>query len=357
MIPYSRQSISTDDERSVLRTLRSDFLTTGPEVSLFESELSDYIGCKEVVAVNSGTAALHVALLAHGVQPNEEVAVPALTFCATANAVMHCGAIPQFCDVHPDTLLMRGDLGPKITAMLPVGLFGQSGWGGLQPARPPVLIEDAAHSFGAIRRDGQGVGSTGSATFSFHPVKLITTGEGGAIAFDDPTLARTARILRNHGRDEYGQVVMLGFNYRMSDIQAALGRSQLRRMQEERWVERRRALALEYIAALDKSILLGDIRIPKINMNWSAWHLFPVLFPTNELRDKAKMMLWNAGYSATVHYEPVVPLHPFYRELFGYKPGMWPVAEDAASRLLSLPFWLGMPEDTVDRVAGILGAL
>jgi perosamine synthetase len=338
VLPYSRQVISEEDIAAVATVLRSPLLTSGPEVELFEQELAAYLGAKHVVAVSSGTAALHLALLAHGIRPGDEVIVPALTFVATANAVLMSGGIPVFQDVEPDTLMVAID--PSIWG-ISVDYAGQ-------PDGSARII-DAAHSLGA-KRDW----SRGTYTLSFHPVKAITTGEGGAIATDDAALAERCRLLRSHGRRD-GEMVALGFNYRMSDIAAALGRSQLRRADE--MVARRRALAKAYLHALRGFFEAGEISVPAIDAERSAWHLMPVLFRDRECRERARTVLAQAGIETAVHYPPV-HLQPYYRERFGYREGMFPVAEDAASRILSLPLHPGMDEGDVGTVVGtIKGAL
>lgn len=328
---YSQQSVDECDIAAVVAVLRSDYLTTGPEVPAFEAELAAYLGAKHVVCVSSGTAALHLALIA--VQrwsswPTSVVRVPALTFVATANAVTLSGRAVRVVDVHPETLLAPG-------ADLTVDLFGQ-------PARDGGGVIDAAHSLGA-NRDW----SLGTYTLSFHPVKAITTAEGGAVVTDSEDIARRVRRLRDHGR-ENGECVEPGFNYRMSDLQAALGRSQLRRIDE--FVARRRTLARLYIERLAPLTERGLLTLPRIDVERSAWHLFPVLFVSSEMRDTTKRHLAQWDIETQVHYKPV-HLQPWY---WRYGAGPFPVADDVWPRILSLPLHPGMSDGDVEIVVEAL---
>lgn len=357
LIPYSRQCLDDDDVAAVVDALRADYLTTGPLVPAFESELAEYLGAKHVVVVNSGTAALHLALLAHGVTPGDEVLVPAMTFVATANAVLMCGAQPVFVDAQRDTLgigaITRGVHHTDLTqAIVPVDLFGQPSHSAEIFHKLDVeVVVDAAHSLGATYPDGGRVGGRGTVCFSLHPVKTITTGEGGAIATDSDGIAEQCRLLRSHGRRN-GEMVELGWNYRMSDIAAALGRSQLRKA--DAFLAQRRALARTYRELLAPLVAHGHLSLPAIDVERSSWHLFPVLFAGGALtRAGAAGALMSAGYETAVHYPPV-HLQPYYRRRFRHEPGQHPVAEDAAARILSLPLWPGLTEAHVEQVVATL---
>ena len=328
--------------------MRSPILTRGGTVQIFEDALRRYIGCEDVVVVTNGTAALHTALLACGVVPGDEVIVPALTFVATAHAVLAAGALPIFVDVEPDTWLMRQpNVGAKTSVVMPVSFGGQPTWDGAKFMRPPMLIEDACHAFGALRKDDRRVGSSWCAVFSFHPVKAFTTLEGGAIAFDDPVLAARARSIRDFGRVD-GLAVRFGMNYHMDDVRAALGLSQLKRLPH--FLERRRALALEYTRLL-KDV---PVTLPRWDLARCAWHLFPVLLPHGTDRDILRAGLGAPGVGSSIHYSPIVPLHPLYQSLYGHQPGNFPTAEDIAAREISLPLHPGMEEGDVRTVVEAL---
>ena len=365
LIPYSRQCIDDDDIAAVVRALKSPMLTTGPEVELFEQELAAYLGAKHVIAVNSGTAALHLALLGHGIGPGDEVIVPTLTFVATANAVLMCGATPVFADLAAEREGWVSTLIPpmhprlvtrKTKAIVGVDFAGDHAWsdsgyrhmkidGG--DGRWIPVIYDAAHSLGVKRTWGS------TSTFSFHPVKTITTGEGGAIATGSDDVAAHCRLLRSHGRRN-GEMVELGWNYRMSDIAAALGRSQLRKASA--FVEARRALEREYGDRMETHFGNGHLTLTTIYLARSAWHLFPVLYANEVARDAARVYLAQCGWETQIHYRPV-HLARYYRERFGYREGMFPVAEDIGRRTLSLPIWPGLSASHVELVAAQLTAL
>lgn len=343
LIPYSRQCLDDDDIAAVVDVLRSPMLTTGPQVELFEQELAAYLGAKHVVAVNSGTAALHLAVEAHVrqrgyVAPGFSVLVPTWTFVATANAVVMAGGVPALTDVARSSMLMRlVEGGTGSPRHISVDTFGA-------PSDEGDIV-DAAHSLGA-KRDW----SRGTFTLSLHPVKTITTGEGGAIVTDNGEIAERCRLLRSHGRRD-GQMVELGFNYRMSDIAAALGRSQLRKA--DAFVAQRRTLARSYLELLAPLVDHGHLTLPTIDVERSAWHLFPALFADEATRGAAIVCLAQRGFQTQVHYPPV-HLQPYYQQRFGYREGMFPVAEDLARRELSLPLWPGLTTDHVADVASTL---
>lgn len=370
-IPYSRQWVSEEDIEAVAHVLRSDWLTTGPEVDAFESDLAAVTGAAEAVAVSSGTAALHAALHALGVGPGDEVVVPALTFVATANAAAYLGARPVFADVDPETLLIDPqDAAAKITertkAIVAVDYAGQpcdyDALRRLADRHGVALVADACHSLGASYK-GKPVGCLADLTcFSFHPVKPIASGEGGAVTTDAAEFAERMRHFRNHGIDtDHRQraragvwsyeMVELGYNYRMSDIHAALGRSQLRRLGE--WTGRRRAIAGRYDEAFSAVSGLSPLRTETDRDH--AYHLYVVRVESE--RDRLFSRLREAGIGAQVHYTPV-HLHPFYRDRFGTKPGDCPAAEAASRRVLSLPLFPMMTDQeqniVVSAVTGLL---
>ena len=365
-LPYGRQWIDDEDIAAVVAVLRSDWLTTGPNVEEFESAFAARTGAAEAVAVSSGTAALHLAVAALGIGPGDEVIVPSLTFAASANCVVYCGATPVFADVDPETLLLdvadaERRITPRTRAILAVDYAGQpcdyAALRALTAAHGLALIADASHSLGATDRD-RSVGSLADLScFSLHPVKHITTGEGGVVTTDDTDLARRLRVLRNHGigtdhrqRAENGawfyEMTELGFNYRLTDFQCALGVSQLRKLTG--WIELRQELAAHYdeaFAAVD-----GVAPLARRAGVSHAYHLYVVQVAN---RDEVFAGLRDRGIGANVHYVPV-HLHPFYRERFGTGPGLCPVAESAYERILSLPLF---PQLGAEDAAFVVAAL
>lgn len=364
ILPYGRQTIEDDDVEAVVRALRSDFLTTGPEVDAFERELAARCGARHAVAVSSGTAALHCAYAALGIGPGDEVITSPLTFSATANMVLALGARPVFVDVEESTLCLdpaqvARAIGPRTRCIAPVDFAGNIASISAMRAHDIPVVEDACHSIGG-RLNGAHVGALADLTvFSFHPVKTITTGEGGAILTDDDSYATKLRDFRNHGlvrdRARLGhyagpwsyEIQSLGFNYRLSDLHAALGRSQLRKL--DRFVTRRRELVQRYralLAAQPRLRLLAETPGAE-----PAWHLFVVLLPDGT-RPHVHAALERQGIRAQVHYIPVNEF-PLYREL-GHDPAQTAVAHRAAERLLSLPLFPSMSDEDVDRVVAAL---
>lgn len=368
MLPYGRQSLHEEDVAAVVNVLRSDWLTTGPKVDEFEERFAEWIGAKHAVTVCSGTAALHTAAFAAGLQPGDEAVTTPLTFCATANCVLYQGASPVFADVTSDTLnidpeQVEARMSPRTKAIIAVDYAGHPAE--LEPLqalarrRGCVFIEDACHALGATYR-GRRVGTIADLTvFSFHPVKHLTTGEGGMVTTDDPKLAEKMRRFRNHGistearqRQESGQwfyeMGLLGFNYRLTDIACALGLSQIPRLDEN--LARRRAIASRYNAAFRgvKEIIVPAV-LPEAD---SAWHLYPIRLKLEALsarRAEIFRALRGENIGVNVHYVPVHK-HPFYRGLFGAKGETFPVAEDAYERLISLPMFHGMTDEDVEEV-------
>lgn len=367
LLPYGRQMLSEEDVQSVVTALRSDWLTTGPMVHEFEAAFASIVGSREAVSLTSGTAALHAAVFAAGIGPGDEVITTPLTFAATANCVRYLGGTVVFADVDPVSLnLAPEQIKMRITrrtkAIIPVDYSGQpadlDAILDIATQHKLIVIEDAAHALGATYK-GRPVGSLSHlTTFSFHPVKHITTGEGGMVATNDPVLAERIRRFRNHGisadfrqREQQGswyyEMQELGFNYRLTDIQCALGLSQLRRLRE--WVTRRREIAARYTKAL---AMLPEIEVPRVSSDReSAWHLYVIRLNLDRLRvgrDQIFRALRAENIGVNVHYIPV-PWHPYYQRL-GYARGQWPVAEAAYERLISLPMWAGMTDADVDDV-------
>ena len=370
LLPYGRQSVDDADIQAVVEVLKSDWLTTGPQVGEFEERFSAWVGAKHAVSFSSGTAALHGAAFTAGLGPGDEAITTPMTFCATANCVLYQGATPVFADVSPDTLnLDPGEVFRKISertkAIIAVDYAGHPAaldeLGQLAKAqvRPALLIEDACHALGA-EYGGKRVGGIADMTvFSFHPVKHLTTGEGGMVATNDARLAETLRRFRNHGissearqRQESGQwfyeMVLLGFNYRLTDIACALGLSQLGKLSAN--LARRREIAARYTAAFRNvpGLIPPSVRA-EVN---PAWHLYPIRVDLAKLtvdRSQVFRALRAENIGVNVHYIPV-HLHPYYRDQFGRSGGECPVAEAAYERLISLPMFHGMTEVDVDDV-------
>lgn len=370
-IPYGRQIIDNDDILAVTETLQSEWLTTGPKVAEFEKAWAAYCDSADAVVVTNGTAALHTAAAALELGPGDRVIVTPMTFAASVNCIVYLGAEPIFADVDPDTLLISPESVARIVqghdqikAVVPVDYAGQPcDYDALRAAAPGVpIIADACHSPGALYK-GAKTGGFGDLTcFSFHPVKHLTTGEGGAVVTNNPNLAHRMRIFRNHGIDTdhreraaagswFYDMAALGFNYRLTDIQCALGLSQLHKL--PRWVKRRRELAAVY------GELLADVRgIEPLAVRKdavSSWHLFVVRvrpeygLSRNDLFGKLRAR--NIG--ANVHYRPV-HLHSYYRERFGFGPGLCPAAEAAGEEILTLPMWAGMGVADIERIVKAL---
>lgn len=368
-LPYGRQWVDDDDVAAVAEVVGSDWLTTGPAVEAFEEALAQFVGARYGVAVSSGTAALHAAMHAVGVGPGDEVIVPAMTFVGTANAIVFEGGRPVFADVTADDLLVDpASVEHRITArtkgIVAVDYAGQPcDYGSLEEiaARHGLpVIADGCHALGA-ELNGDPVGTLVALTaFSFHPVKHITTAEGGMVVTDDEEMAGRMRRFRNHGisRDfrerategswEY-EMVELGYNYRLSDVHCALGLSQLKKLPG--WLERRRELARRYDEALAGVDGVEPLRTrPGVE---HAYHLYVVRLDDPGRRQAVYEHMRGRGIGVNVHYLPV-HLHEFHTRTFGTGPGLCPVAENAYERILSLPMFPAMADTAVDRVAEAL---
>lgn len=364
-LPFALPTIEEDEIAEVVDTLRSGWITTGPKVKRFESAFAEYVGAKHAVAVNSCTAALHIALTAAGIGPGDEVITSPLTFCSTANVVIHLGGTPVFADIDADLNIDPSEIARRITprtrAVIPVHFSGQ-------PCRMDeilavarrhdlVVVEDAAHAAGA-RYHEQMVGGIGDVTsFSFYAIKNMTTGEGGMITTNDDALDEQMRLLSLHGisRDAwkrytsegswYYEVTCAGYKDNMTDIQAALGIHQLAKL--ERFLEVRAKYAHMYNEAFAQ---IPEIQTPVVNEDIRhAWHLYVIQLDLERLTlDRAQFIeaLRARNVGTSVHFIPV-HLHPYYRERFGYQRGDLPNAERAYDRILSLPLYPRMTEEDV----------
>jgi len=373
MIPYGHQDIQQADIDAVVAVLRSDWLTQGPSVPRFEAAVATKVGARYGVAVNSATSALHLACLALELGPGDRLWTSPITFVASANCARYCGADVDFVDIDPitrnldpnaleDKLEAAERLGQLPKVVVPVHFAGQScdmaAIHALAERYGVRILEDASHAIGGADHQTP-VGScrySDITVFSFHPVKIITTGEGGMALTNDAALAPRMARLRSHGitrePDEmegekagpwYYEQIELGYNYRLTDIQAALGLAQLSRL--DGYVARREALAQRYDGRLAGLPLDIPTVAPGVR---SAWHLYTVTLHDPARRRAVFEALRAAGIGVQVHYIPV-HLQPYYRRL-GFKPGDFPVAEDYASRTLTLPLHPGLTETEQDRV-------
>lgn len=367
-LPYGKQEIGDADIKAVVEALCSGWLTTGPRVSEFEKAFAAHCGANEGVAVNSGTAALHCAMRAVGIRPGDEVIVPAITFAASANAALYEGGVPVFADVEPDTLLIDPvsvgmKITPKTKAIVAVDYAGQpADYDALRElvrGRGIAIIADACHAPGATYK-GRKTGTLGDIScFSFHPVKHLTTCEGGMAVTDDAGMAAHMRRFRNHGIDSDHRsreasgahaydMAELGFNYRLPDVQCALGMAQLARLSG--WVAARQRIAALYDEALADIAEVVPLKNHADRTN--AHHLYVVKLAEHVDRDRAFARLRAEGIGANVHYAPVY-LHSHYRKL-GYMAGIAPVAEAVSKRILTLPMFPAMTAGDVARVAAAL---
>ena len=375
MIPYGRHQIDQSDIDAVIDVLKSDWLTTGPKIDQFEAALARYAATTNAVVVSSGTAALHCAAYAVGIKPGDEVIVPAITFAATANCVIALGGKPVIVDVEPDTLLIdTGSVEKHITsrtkAIIAVEYAGQpceyAALRTLADKHHILLISDSCHALGA-RYGKKSIGQLADATvFSFHPVKHITTGEGGAIVINDPELAMRMRRFRNHGIDAdlhqrsdagtwFYEVAGPGFNYRLTDFQCALGLSQLKKVGQ--WIKRRQEIARRYDLAFQQTDAILPLTV-KENLR-HAYHLYVVqVHCRGDVQNRAELFsaLRDKGIGVNVHYIPL-NLHPYYQQHLGTRQGQCPVAETAYENILSLPIFPAMSDADVDYVVETISYL
>jgi len=369
-IPYARQYLDDDDIQAVIEVLKGDYLTTGPYINQFEREFALKVGAGYAVAVSSGTAALHIAYLAAGIKPNDEVITTPMTFAATANAALFVGARPVFADIDDttyniDVSEIERHITSRSKALVPVHYTGlpcdMEEIYEIARCNNLAVIEDACHALGAKYKDTVIGDCTFSdmTVFSFHPVKHITTGEGGIITTNSESLYQKLIKLRSHGitrdndtfkepshGDWYYEMQDLGFNYRLTDIQAALGRSQLKKL--DSFVARRRQIVNRYNKAFQEL----PLELPSEPEGcFSSYHLYVIRLKKES--KKTRKYLYNRlkekGIYTQVHYLPVHTM-PYYRENLGYKWGDHPMAEEHYSRVLSLPLYPAMTDDDVDYV-------
>lgn len=350
-IPYGKQSIDENDIKAVVDVLKSDFITTGPKIEEFERKVADYVGAKYAVAIANGTAALHAACLAAGIGEGDEVITTPITFAASANCALYCGAAPVFADINKESYnISPADIRRKLTektkAIIAVHFTGQpcemDEIHKIADENNLIIIEDAAHALGADYK-GKKIGSLSDmTTFSFHPVKHITTGEGGMIVTNDEKLYERLKLFRTHGitREEkylsrndgpwYYEQIDLGYNYRITDIQCALGISQMDKLDD--FVEKRRMLVERYNNAFEE---VSEIVVPKqVEGCNNSYHLY-VIQVENRLEVFNKLR--TAGIGVNVHYVPVYK-HPYYQKN-GYADVKCPNAEEYYEHCISLPLY------------------
>jgi perosamine synthetase len=372
-IPLARPDLGAREEEMVLEAMRSGRLSLGPMLDLFERRFAEWLGVDDSVAVSSGTSALHLGVRALGWGPGDEVVTSPFSFAASANCLLYEGATPVFCDIDPVTLNLDpagAALGERTAGLLPVHILGY-------PAAMPELegiaakhglgiLEDACEAAGAVDSEGVSVGARGNlATFAFYANKQLTTGEGGMIIPSEPETAARLRSERNQGRAEdmgWLSHERLGFNYRLTELQAAIGVAQLERA-DELLADRSRvaglyAQRLEAIGASgagegDPEGLVLPCR--DRGSERRSWFIYALLLPRGADRDSLVAALGAQGIQAKA-YMPCIHLMPHYRQRFGFREGQFPNAEDASARLLALPFFGGMGEMEVDRVAAALAA-
>jgi UDP-4-amino-4,6-dideoxy-N-acetyl-beta-L-altrosamine transaminase len=382
-IPYGRQDISQADIDAIIAVLRSDWITQGPAIERFEREVADYCGAKYAIAVSSATAALHISCLATGLGKDDMLWTSPNTFVASANCGLYCGAQVDFVDIHPQTynlcvqeldrkLILAKQQGRLPKIVIPVHFAGQScemdKIAALSQEYGFQIIEDASHAIGA-KYQGKEIGScqfSDLTVFSFHPVKIITTGEGGMVLTNREDLYEKLMRLRSHGITRnpdfmqceshgawYYEQLELGFNYRMTDIQAALGTSQMQRLEE--FVERRRFLAQRYDKLLKDLPLTLPWQHPDTN---SSWHLYVIRLNLGKIGKTHRQVfekLRQVGIGVNLHY---IPVHrqPYYQQM-GFQAGDFPKSENYYQEAMSLPLYYGLTESDQIRVAETLNKI
>lgn len=377
-VPYGRQLIDDSDIHAVMEALKGEYLTTGPKIGEFEQKFAGHVGSKFALAVSSGTAALHLACMAAGFKSGDEVITTPMSFAATSNSVLYTRATPVFADIDPQTYnidpeLIKSQISSKTRGLIPVHYTGlpcdMEQIQDIAQKQKLVVVEDACHALGARYR-GSNIGDcrySDMTVFSFHPVKHITTGEGGMITTNSEQLYRKLLILRSHGiiRDEldmvetspgpwYYEMQELGFNYRMTDFQAALGISQMDKLDE--FVKRRRQIAAAYNEAFSDLPLQLPFEPEHCT---SSYHLYVVKLKDYAPVDRNALYLElrKRGIYTQVHY---IPIHtfPYYRRELGFKRGDYPISEEHYEKILSLPLFPAMTDEEIDRVvAAVRGFL
>jgi len=342
-IPYAQPYITEEDVEAVTTAVREKRLSQGVYVDRFEKEFANHLGCRQAVAATNGTAALHLAVAAIGIGPGDEVIIPSFTFVATANVALYMGAKPIFVEVDPRTYnIDPGDIERVVSAKSKAIIVVH--YGGQTADMDPILevadkhglrvIEDASEAHGATYKGRNAGAMADIGTFSFYPNKNMTTGEGGMLVTNDEKLAERARLLRSQGQDSRYHHIVLGYNYKMTDIQAALGISQSKRLN---WVVQRKKEVAQYYERLLEGV--EGVTPPYVMPNCVHGYMFyTVSFPRG-VRDKVAKYLSEVGIETVIAFSPPVHLQPFYKELYGYEEGYLPVTEECSRRVLSLPMY------------------
>jgi perosamine synthetase len=368
MIPYGKQSIDDDDINEVVKVLQSDWLTTGPLISQFEKAVCNFTGAQHGIAVSNGTAALHCAAFAAGIKEGDEVIVTPFTFAASANVILYQKAVPVFADIDRNTLLLNPDnvrkcITNRTRAVIAVDYAGQPcAYDKLRTICDEhnlTLISDSCHSIGATL-NGRPVTEYADLTaYSFHPVKHFTTGEGGMVVTNNKKLAEQAKKFRNHGIEEdletrtkegtwFYKMTELGYNYRLTDIQCALGISQIKKLPD--WIKKRKKIASKYNLAFNGHPALNKITVKKGAEH--VYHLYVIKLKDHysiNKREKLFEAFRKAGIGVNVHYLPV-HLHPYYKKHLNTRKGMFPIAENASERILSLPMYSSLKDEEIKTV-------
>ncbi len=368
-LPFSRPSITEEDISAVGEVLRSGWITTGPNAAAFERDFSEYVGCPHAVALGSASAGMHLILKALNIGPGDEVITPSMTWVSTVNLIVLAGAVPVFADIHRDTLMVTPEtiapcFSPRTRAVIPVHFAGASAditaLKGLADQKGVPLVEDAAHALGTHHGGGH-VGATGTSIFSFHPIKNITTGEGGMFCTDDDEMAERIGRLKFHGlgvdaydrqtqgRSPQAQVLEPGYKYNMTDMAAVLGLRQLHRLNQ--FNRKRNQLAARYLEWLANMDELLPLAIPE-NTTQHAWHLFMVRLDTDRAgisRDEFMEGLKARNIGTGLHFR-AVHLQKYYRESMGMEKGALPHTEWNSDRICSLPLFPDMTFEDVDSV-------
>ena len=361
MIPYGKQQIDIGDVDAVSKVFEGDFLTTGPKVKEFEDNVCKFVGCKYAIAVSSGTAALHLACLAAGLKKGEELITSPMTFAASANCALYCNANPVFVDVNENGLIDENKIENKITKkskiIIPIHYTGLScemeKIKKIADKNKLIIIEDACHALGAKYKNTK-IGDckySNMAVFSFHPVKHITTGEGGMITTNSKEFYEKLISLRNHGMEKkpdkapwYYEISELGYNYRITDIQCALGVNQLKKL--KKFIIKRREIANKYNHAFKNN---EDIEILNENVDqFNVYHLYIIKLKNKEMRLKLFSYLKEKEIFCQIHYIPVY-WHPYYKKL-GYNQGLCSRAEEFYEKIISLPMYPELNNELQDYV-------
>lgn len=372
-LPFSRPCISEEDISSVADVLRSGWITTGAKNAAFEQQFNQYVGSRHSVALTSATAGMHILLKALNIGPGDEVITPSMTWVSTVNLIVLAGATPVFADIDKNTMMVTADtvkpcLSSHTKMIIPVHFAGASAdldsLRKLAADHGVFLVEDAAHAIGTAY-NGERIGSTGTSIFSFHPIKNITTGEGGMFVTDDDSLAERIRRLKFHGlgvdafdrttqgRSPQAEVIEPGYKYNMPDMLAVLGMGQLKRLDE--FIEKRHALSMRYLDHFKSIDEIIPLSIPEGPIR-HAWHLFIVRLDTDKAgisRDVFMEELKKRNIGTGLHFR-AVHLQKYYRETFGFEKGMLPSTEWNSDRIFSLPLFPDMTADDVDDVVAAI---